>query len=198
MQALVIKIIINCYISSNPMNRYIEQLIEDFRRQRQIVRPPNEIWEGIDATDPCELEDTAYVEEVIYGQKELLSDITGIEQNLLPPLRKLTREQAATLATEMELLLNHYNLYPDFPANLPGHLRYPLLRKLWEMEFVAVSFGENHIEFCDYDESKCPFPEYCTTCEEFMKEEEIGPKAGDLFDDLDVDDLLNVDPNQDL
>jgi hypothetical protein len=177
------------------MNRYIEQLIEDFHKSRQIVNPPSNIWNGMDAADPGDVEDTAYAEEVIYGKKELVSEITGIEQNLLPPPRKLTNQQAAMLASEMELLLNHYNLYPDFPEGFPGHLRYPMLRKLWKKKHVAVSFGENHIEFCNYDESKCPFPGYCNTCEEFRSGMDIGAKAGDLFEDLDAADLLNFDPN---
>lgn len=176
------------------MNRYIEQLIDDIRKQRQFVEPPDEIWEGVDPTDPGEVEDFTYVEEFMYGAKEHVFKITGIEQNLLPSAKKLTTDQAAMLAIELELLLNHYNLYPDFPGKFPAHLRYPMLRKLWEKKYVAVSFGEIHIEFCSYDDAKCPFPGYCTACEDFRKEEETGTKGGDLPDDFDINDLLNIKP----
>lgn len=176
------------------MHRYIEQLIEDFRQRRQVVKPPHEIWDEADPTDPVELEDISYVEAYLYGDAMPVSDITGIDQIMLPPADKLTSEQAGKLAIEMELLLNHFHLFPDFPAHFSGHLRYPFLYDLWNNEYVSLSFGENHIEFCSYDESECPFPGYCTSCEEFRKEKETGAKAGDLPEDFDVNDLLNMQP----
>jgi hypothetical protein len=176
------------------MHRYIEQLIEDFRRQRQLVTPPHEIWEGVDPEDPVEQDDISHVEQFVYGTKQPVSVITGIDRDLLPPPDKLTDEQAANLAVEMELLLNHFSLYPDFPESFPAHLRYPMLRELWDTKQVPLSFGENHIEFCSCDESNCPFPGYCTTCEDFRKEEASGTKADDLPDDFDVDDLLDFTP----
>ncbi len=131
------------------MHRYIEQLIEDFRRQRQLVTPPHEIWEGVDPEDPVEQDDISHVEQFVYGTKQPVYLITGIDRDLLPPPDKLTDEQAATLAAEMELLLNHFSLYPDFPASFPAHLRYPMLRELWDTKHVPLSFGENHFPFSE-------------------------------------------------
>lgn len=176
------------------MNRYIKQLIEDFHRQRQVVRPPGKIWDSVDLNDSGEEEDMSYAEEFIYGTELPLNVITGIEQEMLPPHDKLDHEQAALLASEIELLLHHFNLCPDFPQTFPHHLRYPLLRKLWEQKFVPVTFGTVHIEFCEYDDSACPFPGHCTSCEDGRKEEATGIRCSDFPDDFDVQDLLNVQP----
>lgn len=162
-----------------------------------IVRPPDEIWDGVDTEDPVETEDIAHVEQYLYGMELPVSTITGIEQNLFPPPGKLTDDQMALLAKEMELLLNHHNLYPDFPANFPEHFRYPLLCSIWNEKFVPLSFGENHIEFCSYEQSQCPFPGYCTTCDEMKAEEESGFKSDGFPDDFNIDNLLNFKPPPD-
>ena len=172
----------------NNLDRYIEQLISELRKATFNVKPPHEIWNGADPDDEGLVEDLSYAEEYIYGKKEPVSSITGIDAATLPPSEQLSEKQQELLASELEKLLNYFNFHLDFPPNFPIHLRYPFICDFWKEERVALSFGESHIEFCDYDEDNCPFPGYCTSCEEYRKEEEEGVKASET--DFDGDGLL--------
>ena len=149
------------------MQRYIEQLIADIEDATLNVKPPHKIWyeSGADPTDELELEDISHVEEFIYGTKKKISEITGIETYQLPPPRKLTDTQMAILSVELEKLLRIFHFSLEFPEGYPDHLKYPFIKKLWREKHVPMSFGVIHIEFCDYDENKCPFPGYCRSCE---------------------------------
>lgn len=177
------------------MQHYIEQLIDDLHQATWGMKPPHKMWEESEA-DPdeeLELEDMSHVEQYLYGEKESIAQITGIEQGQLPPPEKLTEEQQTLLATELERLLQYFHFYLDFPKDYPVHLRYAFIRKFWEEEHVPLSFGENHIEFCDYDEANCPFPEYCNTCKEVaeqMKFDEQYEHQDNNGEDMDVDSLL--------
>jgi hypothetical protein len=172
------------------MQNYIRQLISDMHNARTKVEPPLiDLWQSADLSDEGEIEDLAFVEEYMYGIPKQISDITGIGSELLPVPDMLQPDEAALLAVELELLLNHFNFYPDFPVNYPVNLRYPLLRKIWDDEHVTLSFGESHIEFCSYESENCPFLGYCNTCEEIEKEIKEGPKAGPDFEP-DPDDLI--------
>ncbi|MBU0488944.1 MAG: hypothetical protein KKA07_18880 [Bacteroidetes bacterium] len=156
------------------MENYVNQLISDIRSARQVIEPPHDIWHESEANpcDPVELEDISYVEQFVYGEEEPIEKITRIAQELLPPPGNLSPSQMEQLAVELEKLLEHYNFKLDFPEKMPPGPRYPFIRDFWTESHVPLSFGENHIEFCDYDEENCPFPGYCNTCEEFRKEEE--------------------------
>jgi hypothetical protein len=151
------------------MERYLAQLLDDINKATWNVRTPRPIWEksGAEPDNELELEDMSYVEQYVYGDEFPISEITGIEQELLPPVDQLTVPQQALLASELEKLLNVLHFFPDFPSDYPVNLRYPFLKKLWSESHVPMSFGENHIEFCDYEEDKCPFPGYCSSCAEF-------------------------------
>lgn len=170
------------------MEKYIEQLIKDIRKATFNIRPPRDLWADADPDDESEVEDLAYAEEFIYGEKEPVESITGIKADALPPKEKLTTKQQELLAVELEKLLNYFNFRFEFPENLPVHLRYPFLRDFWHEEKVALSFGESLVEMCDFDEENCPFPGYCAGCAEFAKEEEEGVQANDA--DLNFDGLL--------
>lgn len=172
------------------MQRYIEQLIADIHQATWQIRPPREIWDHADTNSELEREDMEYVEKYIYGDKEPISSITGIDTEMLPVLEKLTQEQQALLAVELEKLLQHFNFYLDFPVNYPSNLRYPFIRNFWDREEVAVSFGENHIEFCSFEEEYCPFPGYCNTCKEVAQQMEFDNKIEKQGNpDLDEDEL---------
>lgn len=150
------------------MQRYIEQLIDDIHQATWGMKPPHEIWgeSEADPDDELELEDMSYVEKYVYGEEQPISEITGIACEKLPPAEKLNQEQQALLATELEKLLQFFHFRLDFPENFPAHLRYPFILDFWTEEHVALSFGENHIEFCDYSSGYCAFPDYCTACPE--------------------------------
>lgn len=168
------------------MQRYIEQLIEDIHKASWNTRAPHEIWElsEADPDDEIDTEDLSYVEQCIYGEEIPISEITGIEAITLPPPEKLNDEQQTLLVVELEKLLLNYHFHLDFPTNYPLHLRYPFIRDLWSESHVPLSIGENHIEFCSYEEESCPFPGYCKTCEEVAFEMENGAKCpeNNIFD----------------
>jgi hypothetical protein len=171
------------------MKKYIHQLIEELHKATYNVRPPSEIWDSVDLDDEGEVEDMAYAEQFIYGTPQKLSEIIGIEKIKFPPDRKLTDEQVELLASEVIRLLNFFNFNPLFPENVPARTKYRLLLEKWDSEQVAVSFGEVEIEFCDYDDSNCPFTGYCSSCEEVREEKRMSdasphkklPPIGDLL-----------------
>jgi len=174
------------------MQRYLEQLIEDIHKARTIVRPPSDVWEYTDMDDEGEIEDMVFAETFLYGKPQPLAQITGIKREQLPNADILSQEQAAMLTKELEALLLHYNFVSDFPESFPMAQRYPFLLTIWTNEYVELSFGEYHIEFCTYDDTQCPFPGYCSICKEVDKQmkydEETGTFAEDV--DLDWDDLI--------
>ena len=175
------------------MQRYLEQLIDDLHKATWGMKPPHEIWEESEANpdDELELEDMSHVEKYLYGDAIPISGITGIAQEQLPPGEKLTEEQQALLAVELEKLLQYFHFYLDFPKDYPAHLRYEFIRKFWEEKHVALSFGENHIEFCDYDEAKCPFPGYCNSCKEVAEQMKFDDEDYSKVDiDSDVNNLM--------
>jgi len=173
------------------MQRYIEQLIEDLHRSSWNVKKPHEIWDEIDQDNPNDADDISYVEEYVYGKREKISKITGIKRKLLPPPEQLSDEQLERLAIELEKFLEMFHFHLDFPQTYPHMLRYRFIRDFWKQKHVALSFGENHIEFCNYEEDNCPFPGYCNICKETeaqMKYDESFSGQCDI--DIHIEDLL--------
>jgi hypothetical protein len=181
------------YKNNKTMQHYIKQLIEDLHRATRDLQPPHGPWKVPEAGPASELElkDMAYVEKYIYGEKEPIAQITGIGQEQLPAPEKLDKEQQALLATELENFMQYFYFRLDFPANYPPHLRYPFIRKFWGEEHVVLSFGENHIEFCDYEDEACPFPGYCSICKEVSAEMRYDKGHSSKTDvEVDVNELL--------
>lgn len=154
------------------MERYIQQLIEDFREAARHVPEPSDFLDQEDPTNPAELEDIAQVERYLFGTPQKLSEILRIEKIVLPPLEKLTLAQAGLLSEEMTTLLGAYHFVPVFPENLPGDIRYRVLRDNWESEQVYVGAGDSYIEFCQYEPKECPFPSKYCSCLKFDGEED--------------------------
>ena len=161
-----------CDLITSNMKRYIEQLIEDIRQATWKIKPPHEIWEKSEADpyDELELEDISFVEKYIYGEEKPISEITGIEYESFPHFDQLNLEEQALLAKELEKLLECFNFKLDFPEAYPDYLRYQFIKDFWNEEHVHLSFGENHIEFCEHDDAFCPFSGYCKICEEVEAE----------------------------
>jgi hypothetical protein len=154
------------------MQRYLEQLIQDIRKNTWRLRSPDELWLASEA-DPdneLELEDLSYVEKYVYGEEIPVSQITGIDPEYLPTPEMLTDDQKALLSAELEKMLEVFHFILDFPADYPMYSRYSFIRNFWNEKHVPLSFGESHIEFCVYDQNSCPFPGYCTICDEVAKQ----------------------------
>lgn len=144
---------------------YLEQLSEDIRLACQNALGNRQ--ESAPDNDRNEMAETFFehindVEEYLHGQQIPLSEILGVATLQLPPPEKLTEAQRRDLYIELELLLKAFNFYPDFPHTLPEHFRYKILRTHWDEEHIYMRKGQSHLEFCEYDPSRCPFPiKYC-------------------------------------
>lgn len=154
------------------MQQYIEQLISDLRKATCKLSAPHEIWleSEADPDNEADLEDMSYVEKYVYGEEIPVSQIIGIDPAHLPPPEMLTDDQKALLSAELEKMLEVFHFILDFPAGYPMFSRYSFIRNFWNEKHVPLSFGESHIEFCDYDQNRCPFPGYCTVCDEVEKQ----------------------------
>ena len=108
-----------------------------------------------------------------YGNPLKLEDIIGIPSEVLPSENLLIQEEKAQLSRVMEKLMNIWNFQPEFPDELPDHLKYKHLKKVWASEQVYLGMGENKIEFCNYEESNCPFPDHCKFCDEIREQEKL-------------------------
>lgn len=133
-----------------------------------------------------------------HGPRRKLSEIVGIPSIVFPPENRLTDTQMEILAGEMERLLKAYYFYPEFPNGVPGRIRYRNLVKIWDDEHVFLINGETYLEFCDYDESHCPFPGYCKICSQIEKYKDEKAGETEAFIDMRYNSLLDPDELDDL
>jgi hypothetical protein len=169
------------------MKRYIEQLLEDIRKAAASAPHLHEQKHYL--TDEEELDEHfEEIESYVHGENNIpLSSIVGIPANMLPAPSKLSRAQIKLLVKELVRMLNSWNFYPDFPENVPDEMKYRALISVWDSEQTYMRSGQMHIEFCDYDPEKCPFPGYCDACEEITFERDRIDNAVDA----DIDDWID-------
>lgn len=154
------------------MQRYIGQLIEDLHEIIKKMNLSGNTEEETVHNEETFLKHIENVENYLHGESKSVASITGIAAELLPPPERLSKEQQAELAVELEKFLVPFHFSLDFPRSYPDHLRYSFIKNFWKEKYVPLSFGQNHIEFCTYDKGNCPFPGYCNTCDEFEIEDE--------------------------
>lgn len=152
------------------MDRYLNQLAEDFRDSASEVPTSDEMRQRFNIEIPKEFEMFAYAELYLRLPAQKLSAILGIEKAVLPPPERLTRKQTAYLYGEIIQLLRAYHFHPVFPMNLPIHIRYQVLYSHWNQKHVFMGEGTVHIEFCDYEQIRCPFPKTFCECRKFSEE----------------------------
>ncbi len=177
------------------MERFIQQLIEDLHQATYNFRPPHCFWawSQADPLNDLELEDMSFAEKYYFGKEEPISSITGIEFERLPWVEELDLDQQGRLASELEKLLDYFHFKLEFPTGYPAHLRYPFIKKFWEESHVPLSFGTNHIEFCEQEKEDCPFPGFCTICDDVeaqLKHDEETCGKSEMAPDLDFFNLL--------
>ena len=146
---------------------WIKELAERLRYSAQNLPDPNVMSEFDEESLPEKLKPFAYAERYIRGKAKPVAVITGIETKNFPPAEKLTETQAEFLFTEMMRTLHAYCFDADFPKGLPVELKYKLLREKWNEKAVYTGEGVSCFEFCDYEPSRCPFPEEFCGCKEF-------------------------------
>ena len=164
------------------MEKYLEQLVSDIRQLRTKIVPPNlELWESVDVNNENEVEDIAYIESARKTPLPI-SEIVGIETEMLPVEKVLSHSQKVLLSNELNALLNHYNLYPDFPDGYPDDQKYAHFLRIWDNLYSPASFGETQIQLCDFNLEACPFVGYCNICIEMREESLRGNKSSDEDD----------------
>lgn len=62
------------------------------------------------------------------------------------------------MVDEILKLWDAYNFCAELPENLPDEIAYKVLVDHFDKPVEWVSEGTLHIEFCDYDPERCPFP----------------------------------------
>ncbi|MBI9033600.1 MAG: hypothetical protein JEZ03_03915 [Bacteroidales bacterium] len=154
------------------MQRYINQLSLDLRSAAEMA--PSKTKESIEFLNEKESfsQHIESVEQFLHGEQKPLSSIFGIGKEVLPHPDRLSMEQMQTLVAEMDNLWSAYHFIADFPEGVPASTRYQFMRDSWENKHVHLEFGDNHIEFCDYNWAECPFPEYCQICKEVENNKE--------------------------
>lgn len=167
------------------MDDYIKQLIDLLKTTRKPFR-----CDQLNQPDWDDIEfNTESAKAFINGKAERISQITGIEAFQFPPADKLSLTQVQTLFIEIEDLLKHYNMEFIFPENVPVPVRYQFIIDHWQSKQKVSHTAMVQIETCRFDENKCPFPEFCSICNDF-KDKKISPSAS--LEQLDFNSLIPV------
>lgn len=148
------------------MHHYITQLIEYLQEAHSRKPSPRQLYLPEDMKG---LEDIIDMEMSLKEDEHTMESIFGVPQIYFPPMEKLTDEQMESLVKGILALWRVFHYEADLPRNLPARYAYPLLVACWKKSYPLVRTGNGtwHIEFCDYEPERCPFPqEYCR-CKEW-------------------------------
>ncbi|WP_340102723.1 hypothetical protein [Rhodohalobacter sp. 8-1] len=148
------------------LDNYIVQLVESMRESAQNLPGPHVKSEFDEKSLPEELKMFTYAERYIRGKAKPLAVITSIDTQAIPPGNKMTNAQTIFLYDEMTRLLSAFGFYADFPEGLPVEQKYSLLRQSWDDKFLYTGDDITCFEFCDYEPSRCPFPESFCRCKD--------------------------------
>ena len=153
------------------MKPYIEELIKDIE---EFIKQANKSREEkTKANKNSLITQLCQSKEFHYGNPQKIEKIVGIPRAAFPPDRLLTKEEKENLSKAMEMLLNAWGFFPEFPPRLPFHKRYNKLRELWKSEQVYLGTGVNYIDICDFDDSNCPYRDYCNMCDLIKEQEKL-------------------------
>ncbi|MRT94568.1 hypothetical protein [Ancylomarina sp. 16SWW S1-10-2] len=154
------------------MEHYLNHLIEDLHQITNNINNSDRTEDESINDDESFYKHIEAVENYLHGDQISISEITGILPEQLPPPERLSERQKTQLAAELEDFLEYFHFALDFPQNYPNHLRYQFIKKFWMEKHPDIQFGTTHIEFCNYEKENCPFPGYCTSCDEIDDENE--------------------------
>lgn len=153
------------------MDHYLNHLIRDIDNIiNQKPAGPSEIWDGVNLDNEAEVEDISYVEQYLSGDKKELQHQVGITKESLPPAHRLSDKQISKLFQALNDLLEYHHYELSYPTNFSNRIKYELLYNIWNKKQPRVTHGFVGIEFCSYDESKCPVPGKCSVCSDLRKE----------------------------
>ena len=158
------------------MKTYIEQLLGDVAalvqtRKNELARKQDEQERILSTADESYRNKIAFAQHIAEVERYLQEDPPadqdmyyhfGLRRELLPPIDRLTDDEAETLTSALLDLWGAYNFDASFPDGIPAKILYPLLLdKMHEPTFINEIGWTTH-EFCSYECEHCPFGlEWC-------------------------------------
>ncbi|NJB84449.1 hypothetical protein GGR26_000194 [Lewinella marina] len=154
------------------MQRYVEQLCGDLlaaaQRRRERPRPlADEYFVTEEERQRAELiRHFSDVERYTSGESNRsMYDTLGFEPEAFPPAERLTDHQLETLVRDLLDLWAAYRTLADAPQGVSARLLYPqLLKRMHDDYFDPGDGGYLHLEFCEYEPARCPWPEGLCSC----------------------------------
>lgn len=140
------------------MDRYIEQLIEDFAKAEANPTPKNDFGSSY---EDFEKKMFAIEKEKTVPAKNLL-DVSYAE---LPPVERLNKKQLQKLMIAIFNALSAKGTHVSVPGNgVPVKIVYEEIREMFRDGFRAVPGWT--IDFCSGWCPECKFVDYCDSCKE--------------------------------
>ena len=147
------------------MNRYIDQLIEDFNLSESQAEPEPEIDDTYEAFE----EQMLKFEE---GESVSSKEKVGVSYDELPSADKMTDKQVERLLEAMLNSLSANGTEVHFPGDgVPVKLAYKELREHFKEGFYAMSGWT--IDFCSGWCPDCAFVDYCKNKDDIWTKEEL-------------------------
>ena len=149
------------------MDRYIEQLIEDFNKAAAQAEPKE-----IDFGETYEEFEEAML-EIENEEPAPAQEILGVSHKELPPAKMLTDDQAERLIEAIVNALEAQGTSVTFPdyGKAPVKIRYEALREHFKDGFYSSPGWV--IDFCTGWCPDCAFVDYCDTSKEVWTKEEL-------------------------
>lgn len=154
------------------MQRYVDQLTGDLRAaahsRRQRPRPlADQYFVNEEERQRAELiQHFSDVDRYTSGESNRsMYDALGFTPEVFPPADRLTDEQLSELVRDLLDLWAAYRTLADAPEGVTPRLLYPqLLRRMHDDYFDPGEGGYLHLEFCEYEPARCPWPEGLCGC----------------------------------
>lgn len=147
------------------MQRYIQQLIEDFNRAEANPVSEPDFGDSYEEFERAMLK----VEE---GGNEDAKQLLGVSYEELPPADKMTIEQTQTLLQAMLNALNAKGTQVSFPGDgVPVKIAYTELCSHFKDGFHSMPGWT--IDFCSGWCPDCAFVEYCNAKDDYWTKEEL-------------------------
>ncbi len=147
------------------MQRYIDQLIEDFNRAEENPQPEIDFGETYEDFEKQML-------EIENGATVTAKEKVGVSYDELPPADKMSVEQTQNLMIAMLNALKANGTDVHFPGDgIPVKLAYTEVRKLFNEGFKSMPGWT--IDFCSGWCPDCAFADYCKTKDDTWSKEEL-------------------------
>lgn len=148
-----------------PMQKYINQLIEDFARAEADPTPDTDFGASYEEFEKQMLE----IEE---GETIPSKEMLNVSFEELPPVEMLNKEQIQCLLIAIFNALSAKGTTVSVPGNgVPVEIVYAKIREMFKEGFMAVPGWT--IDFCSGWCPDCTFVDYCDSWKENWTEEEL-------------------------